>query len=447
MSASKGTDAASSAKDTALRLHAWYRGKIQTMPKCPVRSRDDLSVWYTPGVAAASRAVAESPERVFELTNRGNTVAIVTDGSRVLGLGNIGPEAALPVMEGKALLFKLFGGVDAVSVCLASQDPEKIATAVELLQPSFGGINLEDIEQPKCFALLDTLRGRLRIPVWHDDQQGTATVVLAALRNALEVVGKDRRDLKIAMIGMGAANVATYRLLKAEGYDSRGIVACDSEGILHAKRSDIESRRAEFADKWRVCTESNADGVTGGVAEALRGADAVIAFSSPTPGIIKGEWLRSMRAKPIVFACANPEPEIWPADALEAGAAVVCTGRSDFPNQLNNSLCFPGIFRGVIDVRARAITDEMAMAAAAAISGIAVQRGLSPERILPSMEDLSVHAQVAAAVGVAAEKQGVAALRRDHTLLYDEALLAIRTAHDALELLVSEEVIPAAPEG
>ena len=446
MSASNGGNNGSSAEDTALRLHGWYRGKIQTMPKCPVRGREDLGVWYTPGVAAASRAVAESPERVFEFTNRGNTVAIVTDGSRVLGLGNIGPEAALPVMEGKALLFKLFGGVDAVPVCLASQDPEKIIAAVELLEPGFGGVNLEDIEQPKCFTVLDTLRQRLRIPVWHDDQQGTATVVLAALRNALEVVGKERHNLKIAMIGMGAANVATYRLLKAEGFDPQGIVACDSKGTLHAKRGDIESRRGEFADKWRVCTESNAESVAGGVREALRGSDLAIAFSSPAPGIIKGEWVRTMSTKPIVFACANPEPEIWPAEALEAGAAVVCTGRGDFPNQLNNSLCFPGLFRGVLDVRAAAITDEMAMAAADAISGFAAQQGLRPDRILPPMEDWAVHAHVAAAVGVAAEKQGVAQLRRDHTLLYDEALLAIRTAHDAMELLVSEEVIPASPQ-
>jgi malate dehydrogenase (oxaloacetate-decarboxylating) len=446
MSASDEDNTDRSAKEKALRLHRWYRGKIQSMPKCPVRGREDLGIWYTPGVAAPSRAVAESPERVFEYTNRGNTVAIVTDGSRVLGLGNIGPEAALPVMEGKALLFKLFGGVDAVPVCLATQDPEKIVAAVELLEPGFGGVNLEDIEQPKCFSVLDTLRERLRVPVWHDDQQGTATVVLAALRNALEVVGKERRNLKIAMIGMGAANVATYRLLKAEGVDPRGIIACDSKGTLHTKRGDIESRRREFADKWRVCTESNAEGVAGGVEEALRGADAAIAFSSPQPGIIKGEWLRSMNAKPIVFACANPEPEIWPADALEAGAAVVCTGRSDFPNQLNNSLCFPGLFRGVLDVRASAITDGMAMAAADAIGGFAAQQGLRPDRILPPMEDWTLHAHVAAAVGVAAEKQGVAPLRRDHTLLYDEALLAIRTAHDALELLVSEEVIPASPE-
>ncbi len=446
MSASERDSPGGPVRDRALRLHAWYRGKIQTMPKCPVRDRADLNVWYTPGVAVASRAVAESPEQVFELTNRGNTVAIVTDGSRVLGLGNIGPEAALPVMEGKALLFKLLGGVDAVPVCLASQDPENIIATVELLEPSFGGVNLEDIEQPKCFAVLDTLRERLRIPVWHDDQRGTATVVLAALRNALEVVGKERGNLKVAMIGMGVANVATYRLLKAEGLDPESIVACDSKGILHPNRGDIESRRAEFPDKWRVCTETNAEGVVGGVQNALRGADVVIAFSRPEPGIIKGDWVRSMGAKPIVFACANPEPEIWPAEALEAGAAVVCTGRGDFPNQLNNSLCFPGLFRGVLDVRATTITDEMAMAAADAIGGFAVQQGLRSDCILPRMEDWTVHAHVAAAVGVAAVKQGVAQISRDRTLLYDEALLAIGTARDALELLVSEEVIPAPPD-
>jgi malate dehydrogenase (oxaloacetate-decarboxylating) len=348
----------------ALRLHAFYKGKVQVLPKCPIRAPSDFAVWYTPGVAAPCLAIQTNPDLVYEHTNRANCIAIVSDGTRVLGLGDIGPEAALPVMEGKALLFKYLGGVDAMPLCLGTKDPEELVRTVKLLEPSFGGINLEDIAQPKCFRILDTLRRETAIPVWHDDQQGSGTMILAALLNALTIVGKDLKKVRIAMIGMGAANVATFRLLKAAGVEVKGIVACDSKGTLHKGRRDIEARQEEFPDKWRVCCETNTGGVVGGIAEALGGADVCVAFSRSGPGLIEPAWVRAMARDAIVFACANPIPEIWPWDAKEAGARIVCTGRSDFANQVNNSLVFPGVFRGALDVRARTITDEMAMAAA-----------------------------------------------------------------------------------
>ncbi len=335
----------------ALRLHPFYRGKVQILPKCAIRSFDDFAIWYTPGVAAACKAIQADPGLVYEHTNKANTIAIVTDGTRVLGLGDIGPEAGLPVMEGKALLFKYLGGVDAIPICLGTKDPDEIVRTVKCLEPSFGGINLEDIAQPKCFRVLDALRSVMEIPVWHDDQQGTATVVLAGLLNALKVVGKQIGSVRIAMIGMGAANVPTYRMLKLAGVDTHAIIACDRHGTLHRGRRDIDDRQEEYADKWRVCCETNPDRITGGAAEALRGSDACIAFSASGPDVIKPEWVRSMARDAIVFACANPVPEIWPWDAKEAGARIVATGRSDFPNQLNNSLVFLGVFRGALDIR------------------------------------------------------------------------------------------------
>jgi malate dehydrogenase (oxaloacetate-decarboxylating) len=429
----------------ALRLHPYFRGKVQMMPKCCVRGLEDFATWYSPGVAEPCRVIEQDPDLVYQHTNKGNTVAIVSDGSRVLGLGDIGPEAGLPVMEGKALLFKYLGGVDAVPLCLRTRDADEIVHTVKLIEPSFGGINLEDIAQPKCFRILDTLREELAIPVWHDDQQGTATVMLAGLTNALKLVNKDMDEVRIAMIGAGAANVAAFRLLTAAGVDPGCIVACDSGGTLHTRRVDLEARRDEYVDKWRICERSNAENVTGGVAEAMRGADVVMAFSAPRPGIIEPQWIKTMAARPIVFACANPKPEIWPWEALEAGAAVVATGRGDFPNQLNNSLCFPGMFRGVLDVRARSISDEMAMAAAAALARFAEGRGMDEASILPRMDEWDAHLRVAAAVGGMAQEQGLARLARSESVLYEEARLAIRNAQDATAALMREQIIPDPP--
>jgi malate dehydrogenase (oxaloacetate-decarboxylating) len=433
----------------ALKLHPFFQGKIQTAPKCVVRDFNDFAIWYTPGVAASCKAIQKDPLLSFEHTNRANTVAIVSDGTRVLGLGDIGPEAAMPVMEGKALLFKYLGGVDAFPLCLDTKDPYRVILAVKLLQPSFGGVNLEDLSQPKCFRILDMLRTDpdVHIPVWHDDQQGTATVVLAGLINALELVGKRIEDVKVSLIGIGAANVATLRLLVALGARWGNVIATDSKGILHPGREDIERRRIEFVDKWRVCLKSNAEGRTGDVAEAMRGSDVCIALSAPGPGTILPEWVRGMNEDAIVFPCANPVPEIWPWEAKEAGARVVGTGRSDFPNQLNNSLGFPGIFRGVLDCRATTITDEMAIAAAQELARCARDRGVTEESIVPTMDEWEVFPREAVAVGVKAQEQGVARLKLSREELQAKAEDRIRQARDMTKYLMDRGLIPAVPDG
>jgi malate dehydrogenase (oxaloacetate-decarboxylating) len=431
--------------EEALRLGPFYRGKMQTLPKCPVRGLEDLAIWYTPGIAAQSRAIHADPALVYEHTNKGNHVAIVSDATRVLGLGDIGPLAGLPVMEGKALLFKLLGGVDATALCLATKDPDELARTVELLAPAFGGVNLEDIAQPKCFDVLARLKGVLDIPVWHDDQEGTATVVLAALRSALEIVGKRIGALKIAWIGCGAANTASVRLLVSAGADPRGMVVCDRRGVLHAKRSDEAELRARFPNKWRMCEETNGDGVTGGIRDALRGADVCVAFSSPGPGVIAPEWVKAMAPGAIVFACANPTPEIWPWQAREAGARIVATGRSDFPNQLNNSLAFPGMFRGALDVRARTITDGMTLAAADALVARARANGLREDAMLPLATDPETAVRVAVAVGRAAYREGAARAPLSADALERAARRAISGAREQLDLLVREGLIARPP--
>ena len=433
----------------AMRLHPFYRGKVEIAPKWPIRGHEDFGIWYTPGVAAPCRAIQQDEELVYEYTNRGNMVAVVSAGTRVLGLGDIGPVAGLPVMVGKALLFKYLGGVDAVPICLDTKDPYRIMLAVKLIQPSFGGINLEDISQPKCFRVLDMLRTdpEVKIPVWHDDQQGTATVILAGLINALKVVGKRREDVAVALIGTGAANVATLRLLLASGIPFGNIIACDSKGILHPEREDIARRKIEFVDKWRICQESNAQGRRGGPAEAMHGADVCIAACKPGPGTIRPEWVRGMAEEAIIFACANPTPEIWPWEAKEAGARIVGTGRSDFANQINNSLGFPGIFRGVLDVRASTITDEMAIAAAEELALCAEERGLDEEHIVPLMGDWEVFPREAAAVGIKAQEQGVARLTLSYQELLSKATQIIREAQDLTHFMMDQELIPPVPDG
>lgn len=423
----------------ALRLHPLYRGKMQMMPKCPVRSASDFAIWYTPGVAAPCRAIREQPELVYEYTNKANNVAVISDGTRILGLGDIGPEAGLPVMEGKSLLFKYLGGVDAVPLCLRTKDPEELIETVMRLEPSFGGINLEDISQPKCFYILDRLRKELSIPVWHDDEQGTATVILAGLINATKILGKNLRNLRIVIVGMGAAGIATYRLLKVFGIDPSAIIACDSKGTLHRQRADLEEKQTIFVDKWRVCQESNRDALRGGIAEALRSADICVAASKA--GAIRPEWVQSMARMAIVFACANPTPEIWPWDAHAAGARIVGTGRSDFANQVNNSLVFPAVFRGTLDVRARSISDEMALAAAHALAEFAEERGLREDDILPRMDEWEVYPRVAVATARQAMSQGLARIHKSEAVLHEEANKVIRDSREAMAVLMREGLI------
>jgi malate dehydrogenase (oxaloacetate-decarboxylating) len=342
-------------------------------------------------------------------------------------------------MEGKALLFKVLGGVDAVPLCIRAREADDIVRAVELIEPSFGGINLEDIAQPKCFKVLDEARRKVSIPVWHDDQQGTATVLLAGLLAALEVVGKPIERVRIVLFGAGAANVAVYRLLLHYGVDPKAIVACDSGGVLHGGRSDIERRNDEFIDKWKICSDSNGDGRKGGPEAAFPGADVCVAFSRPGPNVLRPEWLKTMAPDAILFACANPVPEIMPDLARAAGVRIVATGRSDFPNQVNNSLVFPGIFRGVLDVRARTISDRMAIAAAGALLAAARDRGLGVDRILPTMDDWKVAARIAGATGAAACEEGLAARPMSQAACEALALSTIAAARASIARLAAGE--------
>jgi malate dehydrogenase (oxaloacetate-decarboxylating) len=429
----------------AMKLHPFYRGKMQTVPRCPVRSVDDFAIWYTPGVAEPCKVIKADPEKAYELTSKWNTVAIVSDGTRVLGLGNIGPEAALPVMEGKALLFKYLGGVDAVPICLKTTDADEIIQAVKWLQPSFGGINLEDISSPKCFYILDKLRAEAEIPVWHDDQQGTATVTLAALINALKIVGKKKERATLAIIGSGAANIAILRLLFADGFKPANTIVVDSKGILHTGRTDLKEGDGENRYKWQLARTTNPKHITGGVATALKGMDICISLSKSGPGVIMPEWVSNMAKDSILFACANPIPEIWPWEAKKAGARVVATGRSDFPNQVNNSMGFPAIFRGTLDVRAKTITDEMCLAAAYELARFAEEKGLNEDYITPTMDEWEVFVKEAVAVGLKAQQQGVARLKVSRRKLTEQAEHMITGSRQMTELLMKEGHIPEAP--
>jgi malate dehydrogenase (oxaloacetate-decarboxylating) len=430
----------------AMRLHPFYRGKVETVLKCRVRDFNDFAIWYTPGVAEPCRAINKDPELAYEYTNKWNTVAVISDGTRVLGLGDIGPKAGLPVMEGKALLYKYLGGVDGVAIMLDTKDPDEIIRTVKILQPGLGGVNLEDISQPKCFKILDTLRAECEIPIWHDDQQGTATVTLAGLINALKIVRKKISEVKIAFIGSGASNVACSRLIFAYGATPALCTMVDSKGILHKGRSDIEMRKAEFVDKWRLCQTTNAEQRSGGIAEALKGADVCIALSTPGPDTIKKEWIQAMAKDAIVFLCANPIPEMWPWEAKEAGAAVVATGRSDFPNQVNNSLGFPGIFRGTLDVRAKTITDEMCIAAADEMATMAEEKGLDPDYILPTMDEWEVFPREATAVAMKAQEQGVARLKVSREEEFKQAATIIKRSRDLTQMMMKDGFIAKSDE-
>ena len=381
----------------SLKLHYQWRGKLDTVPKMEVKDKTALSLAYTPGVAQPCLEIQKDINKSYELTGRWNTVAVVTDGSAVLGVGDMGPEAGMPVMEGKCVLFKAFGGVNAVPLCVRSHDVDEIINTVALLAGSFGGVNLEDIAAPRCFEIERKLKEKCDIPIFHDDQHGTAIIVAAALQNALKIVGKRIEDVTAVFSGAGAAGTAIFRLLKAMGLGDA--VICDRKGAICSARTDLND------EKKALLAISNKADKSGTLADVLRGADVFIGVSSP--GIVTGDMVRSMADKPILFPMANPVPEIMPDEAIAAGAAVVGTGRSDFPNQINNVLAFPGVFRGAFDVRASDINEEMKLAAAKALADL-VGDGLSPEYIVPAAFDERVCPAVASAVAEAARRTGVA---------------------------------------
>ncbi|HEX4929321.1 MAG TPA: NAD-dependent malic enzyme, partial [Gaiellaceae bacterium] len=386
--------------DRTFLLH--LGGKIEVSLKSPIASRDDLSMAYTPGVARVSQAIADDPEKAWSLTIKRNTVAIVSDGTAVLGLGDIGPEAALPVMEGKAMLLKEFAGVDAWPVCLATKDTDEIVAVVTAIAPVYGAVNLEDISAPRCFEIEERLRTTLDIPVFHDDQHGTAIVVYAALVNALRVVGKRPQDVKVVVTGVGAAGVAVTRILQQAGVQT--IVGCDRQGAVYSGRPGLDGIKVEYAE------QTNPGRERGSADDVLAGADVYIGLSQP--GAVSVDGVRTMAKDAIVFAMANPTPEVSPEEVAGL-VAVVATGRSDYPNQINNVLAFPGVFRGALDVRASDITDGMKLAAAEAIAGVIPADELGPEYIVPSVFNREVVRVVAAAVADAAERDGVARRRRD----------------------------------
>jgi malate dehydrogenase (oxaloacetate-decarboxylating) len=384
--------------EESLKKHYQWRGKLETVPKMPVSTREDLSLAYTPGVAQPCLEIQKNPDKSWELTGRWNTVAVVTDGTAVLGLGDIGPEAGMPVMEGKCVLFKSFGGVDAVPLCIRSKEVDVIVDTVALLAGSFGGINLEDISAPRCFEIERKLKARCDIPIFHDDQHGTAIVTFSALINALKFTGKKLDNISVVTLGAGAAGIAVIRLLQTAGLND--VVMCDRQGAIYKGRAGLNSEKAEMAEI------SNKQMKKGSLADVMRGADVFIGVSAP--GTVTAEMVKSMASNAILFPMANPTPEIMPDEALAAGAAVVGTGRSDFANQINNVLAFPGIFRGALDVRASDINDEMKIAAAYALAGLVNEKELRSDYIIPAAFDPRIKDTVANAAAQAARKSGVA---------------------------------------
>ncbi len=424
---------------TALAWHEACRGKQELFPRCPVRGNADFSVWYTPGVAEPCRRIHEDPSAAYTYTNVGNTIAVLSDGSRVLGLGDIGPAAGLPVMEGKGLIFKMYGGVDAFALCVDAPTTEAMVAVGRAIAPSFGGINLEDIASPRCFDILDRLRAELDIPVWHDDRQGTATVIFAGLMNAARVTGRRLEDCRFVLLGAGAANLAVAELLAFTGVDPGRIVFVDRPGILGPGHGPYHPLRDGLVAR------SNGERRAGGLPEALDGADVLVALAAPGPGIITEAHVRRMAKDPIVFACANPVPEIWPWEAASAGAAVVATGRGDFPNQVNNALIFPGVFRGALDVRARTISQGMCVAAAEALAAVAATAGLRPDRLLPAIDDPAVAPAVATAVGLAAIGEGLARLHLTREEIFEKATFFCNRSAKIMTMMLREGLMPELP--
>jgi malate dehydrogenase (oxaloacetate-decarboxylating) len=437
-------------KKLALEAHRFYGGKIQVLPKAGVYGFNWFGVYYSPGVSAVSTAIRDRNDESLELSNRGGTVAVVSDSTRVLGDGDCTPPGGMGVMEGKAFLMKYLGGVDAVPLCIDSRgpdgrnDPARVIEFVKMCQHSFGAVNLEDISQPNCFRVLDELRESCGIPVWHDDAQGTACVTLAGVINALKLAGKEIANTRIVMLGAGASMTTIARLLIADGADPERLVLFDSKGSLHSGRADIQAD-PRFYRKWELCLSTNPERFAS-EEEALRGADVLLGASTPGPDTVKPAWIRGMAPKSIVFACANPVPEIYPYAAKEAGAFIVGTGRSDFPNQVNNSVCFPGLLKGTLLCRASKISDGMAIRAAHSIAAFAERGGIHPERVMPSMDEEGVFYEQAADVAEQAAAEGLARVKVSHEEVRLRAKADIEESRALTRRLMEEGFIKRPPE-
>lgn len=437
-------------KRLSFNAHKYYNGKMQTVPKAPVLGFNWFNVWYTPGVSTVSTSIRENNDISYELSNRGNLVAVLSDSTRVLGDGDCTPPGGLGVMEGKAFLMKYLGGVDAIALCVDSKDetgknnPDKIIEFGKMAQHSFGAINLEDIAQPNCYKVLDILTEVCDIPVWHDDAQGTACVTLAGLINALKLVNKNIDDVKIVYYGAGASNTSIARICNAAGADPQKSIMFDSKGALHINREDIKAD-PRFYRKWELCQATNPDCIDD-IEEAMKDADVLIALSRPGPDEVKKHWIEAMADKPIVFVCSNPVPEIYPYAAKEAGAYIVATGRGDFPNQVNNSLGFPGILKGALLVRARKITDNMAIAAAKSLAKFAEDRGIDPENITATMDEAGVFPHEAADVAIQAQKDGVARIEMSWQEAYDKAEADIKHSRNLIHALSEQDFIQKPPQ-
>ena len=432
-------------KKLALFMHKYYGGKMQTIPKVPMDGFNWFNAWYTPGVSAISTSIRDNNDASYHLSNRSNLVAVVSDSTRVLGDGDCTPSGGLGVMEGKAMLMKYLGGVDAVALCMDSKDEsgepsaDKIIDFVKMAQPSFGAINLEDISQPNCFKVLDVLREECDIPVWHDDAQGTACVTLAGIINALKLADKKISDCKIVLYGAGASNTSIARLMISDGADPKKIIMFDSRSSLH-RNNERYKNDPRFYRQWELCQITNPDCITD-IEEAFSQADVLVALSKPGPDVIKKEWIAKMADKAIVFVCSNPVPEIYPYAAKEAGAYIVATGRGDFPNQVNNSVCFPSILKGSLLVHARKISDGMAIAAAHAIADFAEKRGISTEDIIPKMTESELFPMVAAEVAMKAIEEGHARIIATKEKIYQQAKQDIEDVQKLVHLLMKQNII------
>lgn len=436
-------------KKLSEKAHRFYGGKMQTIPKAGVYGFNWFNVWYTPGVSQVSTILRDKPVEAYNLSNKGNLVAVVSDSTRVLGDGDCGKYGGLGVMEGKAFLMKYLGGVDAVALCINNRDkdgkpnPDKVIDFVKMLEPSFGAVNLEDISQPNCYKVLDELRNDCQIPVWHDDAQGTASVTLAGLINALKLADKKIYEVKTVLMGAGAANSTIAKILMTAGMPGKNMIIFDSKGSLSTDRHDFAEESLSYR-QWELCQKTNPRKIKD-IEVAMKGADVLIAVSKPGPDTVKPEWIKSMNKKAIVFTCANPIPEIYPYAAKEAGAYIVATGRGDFPNQVNNSLGFPGILKGALTVQASKITDNMAIAAAYSLANYAEKRGINPDNIIPTMDETEVFPQEAADVAMQAIKDGVARRELTHEQVFNIAKNDIREARATMQLLMDQEMIKQPP--